>query len=201
MGLNIWISIIICITNKKCEFLLTLAKVLAFRLYMFDQIFLKFYSPLCNYVAKILMDDILAEDVVQELFIGLWEKDDLDKVENIEAYLLRAAKYKSIDVLRKMKRSATIIPIDEGTINLTSNVETTDYHDIEPMFAYLVAQLPQKTKEAFELSRIDGLSYKEIAEIQGLSVKTIENQIGNALKILRTSIKNVPTFLTILFFK
>lgn len=187
--------------NKKCDNLLTLAKILAFYVYMFDQIFIKFYSPLCNYVSKIVMDETLAEDIVQELFIKLWEKDELHQVQNLEAYLLRAAKFKSIDVLRKMKRTATVITIDESSLSIYADDSVDDHHDIEPMFAYLMAQLPQKTREAFELSRIDGLSYKEIAEIQGLSIKTIENQIGNALKILRTSIKNVPTFLTILFFK
>ncbi len=170
-------------------------KITTFDYYMFDEIFIKFYSPLCNYVAKIISDDAMAEDVVQELFIELWQKDNLNQVANIEAYLLRASKFRAIDVLRKSKKSASIVSINEEVVNLTNQESSIDEHEIEPMMVYLLSKLPMKTRQAFELSRIDGFSYKEIADIQGLSIKTIENQIGSALKIIKEALKSLPTII------
>ncbi len=158
---------------------------------MFENIYLENYSALVNYVSKIVGNEIIAEDIVQELFIDLWQKTKFENVGNLQAYLMRAAKFRSIDFIRKNKSKGNVVSfedylheeIDESSSDISEE-------DIEPMLVFLFAKLSPKTRQAFELSRVDGLSYKEIASLQGVSTKTIENQIGAALKIMREQVKS-----------
>jgi RNA polymerase sigma-70 factor (ECF subfamily) len=161
----------------------------------FENIFRQYYSPLCNYASKIVYDDVIAEDIVQSLFIQLWENKKLDKVEKIERFLLRAVKFKSIDYLRT-KMTNTEILIEE--IEDNRNIGELKEEEIEPLLYYYASKLPPKTREVFLLSRKSGLSYKEIAEEQGISVKTVENQMGNALKTMRKLLKEQDYLLLVL---
>jgi RNA polymerase sigma-70 factor (ECF subfamily) len=73
-------------------------------------------------------------------------------------------------------------------------VQTTDpslnEEDIIPLLHYFAAQLPQKTKEVFLLSRTNNLTYKEIAQEMNISIKTVENQMGRALRMMRQLLKD-----------
>ena len=155
----------------------------------FEQIFHQYYSPLCNYALKIIRDSDSAEDIVQNLFIQLWENNRLNDVVNTEHFLLKAVKFKCIDYLRT-KKPDRVIPLDN--IENTALISTNDlkYEDIEPLFCYFAAKLPPKTREVFLLSRKSGMTYKEIAEELDISVKTVENQMGRALRILKMILKD-----------
>ena len=155
----------------------------------FEQIFHQYYSPLCNYALKIIRDSDSAEDIVQNLFIQLWENNRLNDVVNTEYFLLKAVKFKCIDYLRT-KKADRVISLDN--IEDAALISTNDlkYEDIEPLFYYFAAKLPPKTREVFLLSRKSGMTYKEIAEELDISVKTVENQMGRALRILKMILKD-----------
>ena len=155
----------------------------------FEQIFHQYYSPLCNYALKIIRDSDSAEDIVQNLFIQLWENNRLNDVVNTEHFLLKAVKFKCIDYLRT-KKAGRVISLDN--IEDAALISTNDlkYEDIEPLFYYFAAKLPPKTREVFLLSRKSGMTYKEIAEELDISVKTVENQMGRALRILKMILKD-----------
>lgn len=148
------------------------------------EIFARFYKPLCNYANVILNDKHTAEDIVQSIFIQLWEKDQIRHLENPEPYLLRCVKYKCIDYRRgtryKNEQSFEYLPeplVDSG-LDLPEE-------DVIPLLHFFAAKLPPKMQKVFLLSRTNGLSYKQIAEQEDISVKTVENQMGSALKKLR----------------
>ena len=86
----------------------------------FEEIFHQYYSPLCNYASKIIGDDAMAEDLVQNLFIQLWETDKLLSVKSHEHYLIRATKFKCIDHLR------TKSVINEVSLDELPEVLTTE---------------------------------------------------------------------------
>ncbi|MCK5137377.1 MAG: RNA polymerase sigma-70 factor [Bacteroidales bacterium] len=163
-----------------------------------EKVFHQYYSPLCNYASKIVADDFMAEDIVQNLFIQLWENNKLRDAKNIEHFLLRAVKYRCIDYLRtkKAKNEVSFESIHDKRI--TSENEITE-EDIEPLFYYFTAKLPTKTREVFLLSRKSGLLYKEIAIEMGISVKTVENQMGRALRIMKEQLtgQNIPGIATV----
>lgn len=156
-----------------------------------EKIFHQYYLPLCNYAYKIVNDDFIAEEVVQSLFIQLFEKIDWGKIKDIEQYLLRCVKYKCIDYLRKSPSYKTIDLKELQNLAVIKHQEITE-DDIEPLFYYYTSKLPSKTREVFLLSRQGGLTYKEIAEELNISVKTVEAQMSRAIKKMKDLLKDFP---------
>ncbi|WP_440879567.1 RNA polymerase sigma-70 factor [Tenacibaculum sp. C7A-26P2] len=156
-------------------------------------IFNEFYSPLCNYAVKIVKDSVIAEDIVQSLFIQLWETNKLVTIEKPERFLLRSTKFKCIDYLRKNNSSTKVFASQESWDQITSTVDLNE-EDIEPLLHYFASKLPRKTREVFLLSRTSGLTYKEIAKDRGIAVKTVETHMSKALKIMRKLLKDHDFF-------
>jgi len=155
----------------------------------FEQIFKQYYSPLCNYAYKFTGSGDIAEDIVQLLFVHLWETKKLNSVKNPERFLLSAVKFRCIDYLRTEKTKNGSLSDDIPDPVASYEINDITEADIEPMFHYFADKLPEKTREVFLLSRQSGLSYREIAEELSISVKTVENQMGRALRILRNLLK------------
>ena len=85
-------------------------------------LFEDYYSPLCNYVARLIRDETAAEDVVQELFISLWQKNNLSEVNQMQAYLLRAARFRAIDYLRKVDKRVVGQDLADELMHISHNV-------------------------------------------------------------------------------
>lgn len=164
----------------------------------FDEVFHQFYSPLCNYALKIVKDESTSEDIIQTLFIQLWENDKLNSVQNLERFLLRAAKFKCLDYL-KTKYVKNEINYEVLPDIIAIDKEQIEETDVEPLLHYFAAKLPPKTREVFLLSRTSGLTYAEIADELDISIKTVENQMGRALRIMRVLLKE-KEFLALLLF-
>jgi len=154
----------------------------------FEKLFRQYYSPLCNYAMKYTEDEAAAEDIVQALFISLWETKKYREIKDPGRFLLRAVKYRCIDHLRGKKGDSSLLP-EEAASSVPFEMSELKEEDIEPMFRYFASRLPEKTREIFLLSRRAGLTYREIAEELDISVKTVENQMGRALRILRDLLK------------
>jgi len=137
-----------------------------------------------------MQDEHLAEDVVQETFIKIWEqKKDLITSPDIRYYLITAVRNNCITAIRKTKTTQTHFtdntpePEPEpylGQRQLREN-ETEQARKIKDA----LNQLPPKCKEVFLLVKLHNMSYKQAADSLDISVKTIENQMGKAIKILR----------------
>ena len=134
---------------------------------------------------------------MQDLFIQLWQKNDLTALENPDRYLLRSTKFKCIDYLRtkKINSNFNIEDLPEAS----QEVSEISEKEIEPLIHYFAAMLPDRTRQVFLLSRQSGLSYRQIAEELDISVKTVENQMGRALRKLRIILKE-HNFMTLLPF-
>ena len=146
----------------------------------FTQLFSSYYRPLCLYAIHYLQNAELAEDIVQECFIKLWER----QAEHPKAFLFTAVRNACIDHLRKRKPiDATIEPADlDGSIT-DEEAQERSFHEAELWTA--VDALPDRCREILLLSKRDGLTYREIALRLGISEKTVEHQISKALKVLR----------------
>lgn len=164
-----------------------------------ENLFHKNYDLLCNYAAALLKDEHTAEDVVQSIFIQLWEKEKLLTLENPAPYLLRCVKYKCLDYLKSNQRKKEVFLKELPDIGKEDNL-TFSEADVEPLLYYFAAQLPPKMRRVFLMSRQQGMSYKEIAEELNVSIKTVENQMGAALKKMRTLLKEHHYFSFLLFF-
>ncbi len=164
----------------------------------FEEIFHENYAALCNYATRFVKDSMAAEDIVQNLFIQLWENKKIEGVKQPDRFLLKATKFKCIDYLRtsKTKNLSSLDGFEEMPELPPSDIAA---EDIEPLVHYFASKLPPKTRAVFLKSRESGMTYKEIAAEMDISVKTVENQMGRALTKMRSLLKE-QNFLSFLFF-
>jgi RNA polymerase sigma-70 factor (ECF subfamily) len=165
----------------------------------FSKIYLLFYSKLVRFATVFVVYEEDAENIIQDLFLGLWEcKDSLKCIENINAYMYKLTKHKCLDHLKhKMVEDRFVVNAQslyeqEVSLKLQSldnfDVELAAEERIEKIVSKAVDSLPPKCRRIFILSRYDGLKYKEIADKLSISVNTVETQMCIALKKLRNSL-------------
>ena len=167
----------------------------------FQVVFRTYYNLLCNYAFTFTKDADASEDLVQDLFIKIWEqRRGLLKEASIRYYLFTAVRNNCITWLRREKLSATIQLTGYETMAVTMDYREEmagEERDRKFLLEQAIAQLPPKCKEIFLLSRFGKLSYKEIATNLDISPKTVENQLGKALKLLRAFLKESGVCLTL----
>ena len=157
-----------------------------------ETLFKSHYKGLCRYAFSILKDQEEAEEVVQKLFIKMWEKrQDIEILKDVRAYLYRSTYNQSLNELNRLKRNAMNVDITDGVM-IKTNTEASDRvmsTELEEIIESAVCSLPDKCGEVFRLSRFSQLSYKEIALKLDISVKTVENHMGKALKLMRIELE------------
>jgi RNA polymerase sigma-70 factor (family 1) len=167
----------------------------------FQIVFRTYYNPLCNYAFTFTKDADASEDLVQDLFIKIWEqRRGLLKEASIRYYLFTAVRNNCITWLRREKQTVIVQLTGYETISATTdypNEPMDEERDEKILLEQAIARLPPKCKEIFLLSRFGKLSYKEIATNLDISPKTVENQLGKALKMLRTFLKESGVCMTL----
>ena len=157
----------------------------------FKTLFDTFYEELVSYSHRFTQQLVVSEEIVQDVFVSLWERRKQIKITtSINAYLYRAVKNRTINYLKHQ------LPKDQATtdIEVASKIEdqstAAEVDDsLETVLDRAIGELPEKCRVIFLLSRNEGLTHKEIAEELSLSPKTVENQIGIAIKKLRSALK------------
>jgi len=157
---------------------------------VFRTLFQNEYARLCRYALTYMQDEQLAEDVVQETFIRIWEvKKDLIASPNIRFYLITSVKNNCISVLRKQKVQQVQYMADppepEPEPFFHSGEREDEQNRQRKKIRDALNLLPPKCREIFLMVKLHGLSYKQTADILKLSVKTVENQMGKALRIFK----------------
>ena len=163
----------------------------------FKQLFETCYPRLLRFAGDYIGNTHYAEDILQNVFLKIWEKwPSLAMDTNLYAYLLTMVKNHCLDYMRHQQ------VVNRYTSNRKAEMEfncyaiskfdpeQTDIETLERLAEKAIAELPEQCRKVFEMSRYEGLKYKEIAERLGLTVKTVETHISNALKILRVTLKD-----------
>lgn len=166
----------------------------------FDFIFRKYYKILVIQALKIVKVQDTAQSLVQDCFIKFWEKRlELSNIQDIHSYLFFMVRNKCIDHLREKKRLRQI-PIDDHTEFYENEaVEKIDADDLSTHLWQAISCLPERCRIAFEYSRIDGLTYSQIAQKMKISDKAIEALVSRSLKILRASLVDFLGILVLIF--
>lgn len=159
----------------------------------FKALFEAHYNLLCNYAFSFLNNHQLSEDAVQDVFLSIWNnKEKIDFEQNITAYLFTAVKNKALETIRKHKNDIQKL---HALSSIKENAKTSvdqgviDSYLLKERLNKSIRQLPSKCQDIFVLSKIDGLTYDEIAELRHISKKTVENHISKALKLLRKTLR------------
>ena len=176
----------------------------------FDSIYMNNFSRLFLFAKEYVLFDEEAENIVQDIFLMLWEKREALRVDvSLTAYLFTLVKNKCIDFLRHRMVEQMYSQNVKHEYNEELNVklfalESFDHNfsseeDIETLLRNAIDKLPERCRLIFIKSRIEGKKYKEIAEELNLSVNTVEGQISIALKKLREELKDYLPLLLFLF--
>jgi len=154
----------------------------------FDAVFRANYAALVGSAERILGRRDVAEEIVQDVMLELWRRRETLAVEDsLRGYLFRATRNRSLNHLRHgaiEKRAEPELAANRAESGSSAHAALVE-EEIEVAVKRAVADLPARCREVFELSRMHGLRYSEIATTLGISVKTVEAQMGKALRLLR----------------
>ena len=160
----------------------------------FKELFYRFYDTLFRFVLYKIQDQDIAEDITQETFLRVWKsRSKLTPTKSFFSLIARISSNLCYDHFRHIEvrqRHESTIPINnESHYDNPESMVLAD--SLEKQIQMIVNnKLPEKCREVFILSRIEGLSNKEISVSLDISIRTVENQVYRAIKILKKNLKN-----------
>lgn len=163
----------------------------------FSLLFQAYYTDLVLFCGNFINDKNVSEDIVQSIFLKLWNDRKKIKIEtSLKSYLLKAVRNSCVDEFRHQE-----IVRQYGTEYESSILNSYDtenyvlYSDLHNHLNQALQQIPEWYRRAFEMNRFEGLKYKEIAEKLNVSERTVEVRVGKALELLRKNLKDFFIFL------
>ena len=153
----------------------------------FERVFYEYHEKVHAYVLKKTNSEYIADETLQLTFIRLWNyRHSLDKELSLFSQVFRIARTTMIDLIRKENtkmQTLTAYKTSEAYSNDTG--DRLETNELQRKIATLLRDMPGVQKKVFEMSRFEGMSYRDIAANLSISVKTVETHISRALKYLR----------------
>jgi len=170
----------------------------------FERFFKTYYQCLLRYAFVMLRDEVMAEEMVQQVFYKLWERRTKLHIHTSgKAFLYRAVHNECLNYLKHEKHKQAYEKQSLTIAGNTCSEKTSDrliMTELQTKLQKAISELPEQCRNIFYMNRIEELKYREIAEELGLSIKTVEAQISKALKILRKKLADyLPVLLSLLF--
>jgi RNA polymerase sigma-70 factor (ECF subfamily) len=160
---------------------------------LFEQVFQMYCKELVRYANTILKNADEAEDIVQQLFVNLWQKrESLQVNTSMRSYLYRAVHNCCLNRIKQLsvKQTYTTYMGYAGEQHSAPASAAIQQKEVEKAIGVAIEKLPEQCRKIFKLSRQHGMRYQQIADELNLSVKTVENQMGKALKHMREQLKD-----------
>ncbi|HEX5552222.1 MAG TPA: RNA polymerase sigma-70 factor [Chitinophagaceae bacterium] len=155
----------------------------------FTEIYHRYWDKLLAIAFNHTRDRSLAEDIVQNLFVNLWERSDNLDIDNLDHYLATAVKFAVFkEYYRKQKRESTLLSKlsveEEELID-----ERISAKFLEEYIFGIADHLPEKCRLVFRYSRMNHMNIREIADRMGINTKTVEAHLTKALKTIRRELR------------
>ncbi len=177
----------------------------------FELLFSIYFARLNDFAKNVVRDDFISQDIVQEVFVKVWECRNTIESVNLEAYLFRLVRNRCIDYIKHLK----VVNNRIQEIHISSKYEELyriDFIGNEPYVLIeeelkikiekTIQGLPDRCREVFILSRMDGLKNKEIAEQLNINIKNVERHLNRAMQSFRKNFaEQLPVALIILVLK
>lgn len=163
----------------------------------FEALYKSYFTMLCMFSYRYVKNVEIAEEIVQDVFFHIWEKRHLfELTTSFKSYLYKSVHNNSLKHLRHQK----IVMAYETSSNFSGSERVTGQNYLEESEVYqilheVIGELPERTREIFQLNRFNGLKYQEIADYLKISVKTVEAHMSSVLKILRIKLKDYGSFI------
>ena len=158
----------------------------------FTEVHKRYYGQLYNHAYKRFPDREGVKDLLQELFISVWNgRETIDLKTGLSVYLYKAVRNRILNVYRHEKIKENYISSFQNFLDNNNDPIADEILRVKELIAIInteIAALPPKMRRIFEMSRQENLSYQEIAEQLNISALTVRKQVQNSIKILRTKI-------------
>lgn len=154
----------------------------------FTEIYHRYWKKLLAVAYLHSRDKNIAEEIVQEVFISLWNRRGELYIENIGAYLATAVRLSVFKQYARQKRRTQIIEATTDPLVASWDEEKIFSRFMQQHINGIVEELPEKCRLVFKLSREEGLSIPEIAQRMGIAEKTAEAHLTKALKVLKVNL-------------
>lgn len=157
----------------------------------FEKVFHYYYRHLVIFAMRYLTDRDAAENLVQNVFVKLWDKRKELQIQSIKGYLMVAVRNQCHNELKHQQVDKKF----QQSVHFEETDAEAEFPDEEVMSRIyaVIEQMPEQRRKIFKMNRLDGMKYKEIAAALHLSPKTVEVQIGHALKFLRENLSSLKT--------
>ncbi|SEM62022.1 RNA polymerase sigma-70 factor, ECF subfamily [Chitinophaga rupis] len=164
----------------------------------FTEIYNRYWKKLLAIAYHHCRDKVIAEEIVQEVFIGLWNRRDALYIDNVNAYLATAVRLSVFKQYAREKRRDQIKEQAADPIISAWDEEKIYTRFLQQHINGIVEVLPEKCRLVFKLSREEGLSIPEIAQRMGIAEKTAEAHLTKALKVLKLKLNRPHLWMAIL---
>jgi RNA polymerase sigma-70 factor (family 1) len=161
----------------------------------FTKIFDHYEPRLYPFVLKMTRSEVVAEEIVQELFIKLWTSRALaPQIENPRSYIFRMAVNRTLRYMQTRSRQASLVEKAGGRMTVEKNFteEIIDLKETEALINKAVELLPEQKRKVYTLSRQQGLNNEQIAEQLNISKSTVKNHLTEALHFIKQQLQNSP---------
>jgi RNA polymerase sigma-70 factor (ECF subfamily) len=162
-----------------------------------ETLFAVYFPRLNDFARNVVKDNVVSQDIVQDVFVKIWEKRDEVETINLEAYLFRLVRNRCLDHIKHMR----VVHNRMQEIEISSKFEELYRIDFIGDAPYLliekeliskieetVKNLPDRCREVFILSRVNKLKNKEIADKLSISIKNVERHLSRAMQSLRENL-------------
>ncbi|MDR7129455.1 RNA polymerase sigma-70 factor (ECF subfamily) [Algoriphagus sp. 4150] len=168
----------------------------------FEEIYAHFHRKIYLFCLSYGLSVTDAEEITQEVFVKLWlNRNSIDPEKKLNSYVYKIGKNIIIDEFKKRIKTTAVYEYQMALILPTNDVEETmDYMDLKALMDKTLVHLPERRRKVFELSRLKGLSHKEIALELGISTKTVENHLNLALQNFRIAFQEANSIVYLFIF-
>ena len=166
---------------------------------VFELVFNFYYSGLVVYADQIIKNTTISEDIVQSVFMKLWETRETIDIRSFRSYFIQCVKNRCIDHLRSQQVKNKFDNRVPESDFLVMDEDLWTKTELSELIEQSVESLPPRCREIFRMSRYENLKIAEIADQLKISKRTVETQISKALKILRVKLIDYLSFLALIF--
>jgi RNA polymerase sigma-70 factor, ECF subfamily len=176
-------------------------EIKADNMFAFDVLYKKYCKRVYTFGYSILKSKEEADDLIQEVFLKLWEnRHNVEKGSSIKSYVFSITYNSAVSIIRKKASESKFVEYLKSLQEINEepvNVEL-EYKELTNKLDEIIMALPKRQREVYLLRRVENLKNNEIAELLNISVNTIENHMSRALKTIREKLGNY-SLIVILF--
>ncbi len=163
----------------------------------FELLFRKYYANLCNHAIRFVYSKEMAEDIVAEVFANFWQNKVYENINtSYRSYLYTSVRYRAYNTIKNEINRTTNLENNEFDFRYSDSSvvrqpdEILHFHELTKKLETSIQHLPQQSRKAFQLNRLEGKKYAEVALEMQITVSAVERLISRALAKIRQELKS-----------